>query len=63
MDDRKDYGELRYISIGMVDNVAVVVVAHNDGDGQVGTPSGPVEVGRPLDRRADYGAIGRSVGK
>ena len=34
-DDRKDYGEVRHVSIGKVDNVAVVVVAHTDRDGRI----------------------------
>ena len=29
-DDRKRYGEDRYISVGEVDGVAVIVVAHTD---------------------------------
>lgn len=29
-DDRKPYGEDRYISVGEVDGVAVIVVAHTD---------------------------------
>ena len=28
LDDRKDYGEDRYISVGKVESVALVVVAH-----------------------------------
>ena len=34
-DDRRDYGEVRHVSIGNVDNVAVVVVAHTDRDGRI----------------------------
>ena len=30
MDDREEYGEDRYISIGMVDGLAVLVVIHTD---------------------------------
>ena len=32
---RKDYGEIRHVSIGKVDKVAVVVVAHTDRDGRI----------------------------
>jgi uncharacterized DUF497 family protein len=30
IDDRSDYGELREISIGLLDGVAVIVVVHTD---------------------------------
>jgi uncharacterized DUF497 family protein len=30
LDDREDYGEVRKISIGMVDETAVLVVVHTD---------------------------------
>jgi uncharacterized protein len=30
VDDRDDYGELREISIGLIDGIAVVVVIHTD---------------------------------
>ena len=33
-DDRKLYGEDRYISVGGVDGVALVVVAHTDRGGR-----------------------------
>jgi len=32
-DDRKDYGEVRYLSIGVVEGVVVIVVAHTDRHG------------------------------
>ena len=32
IDDRKDYGEDRYISVGKVESVALVVVAHTSRD-------------------------------
>ncbi len=35
LDERRNYGELRHVSIGRVDNVAVVVVAHTDRDGRI----------------------------
>ena len=35
LDDRQDYGEDRFISIGTVDAVAVVVVAHTDREGRI----------------------------
>ena len=35
LDERKDYGEVRHVSIGKVGNVAVVVVAHTDRDGRI----------------------------
>ncbi|WP_428098077.1 BrnT family toxin [Candidatus Rariloculus sp.] len=35
LDDRKDYGEVFHVTIGKVDKVAVVVVAHTDRDGRV----------------------------
>ena len=35
VDDRKDYGEIRHVSIGKVDKMAVVVVAHTDRDGPI----------------------------
>lgn len=33
-DDRRQYGEARYISVGEVDGVAVVVVAHTNRGGR-----------------------------
>lgn len=33
LDDRDDYGEVREISIGMIDGAAVVTVAHTDRNG------------------------------
>ncbi len=35
IDDREDYGEVREISIGMVDGVAVLTVIHTDRSGRV----------------------------
>jgi uncharacterized DUF497 family protein len=34
-DDRKDYGEKRFISIGILSGVVVLVVAHTDRSGKV----------------------------
>lgn len=34
IDDREDYGEERWISLGQVANTAVIVVAHTDRDGR-----------------------------
>ncbi len=33
IDDRKDYGEERKISIGMVENLLIIVVVHTNRDG------------------------------
>jgi uncharacterized DUF497 family protein len=33
-DDREDYGEVREVSVGMVDGVAVLVVVHTDRAGK-----------------------------
>ncbi len=33
VDDRSDYGELREISLGLMQGVAVIVVVHTDRDG------------------------------
>ncbi len=33
IDDRNDYGEVREISIGMIDDIAVIVVVHTDRNG------------------------------
>nr|WP_294516224.1 BrnT family toxin [uncultured Rhodopila sp.] len=35
VDDRADYGELREVSIGMVDGAAVLTVVHTDRQGTV----------------------------
>ena len=35
LDDRQDYGEDRFISIGVVDAIAVIVVAHTDRSGRM----------------------------
>jgi len=35
LDDRRDYGEVRKVSIGMVDGVAVLTVVHTDRRGKV----------------------------
>lgn len=35
LDDREDYGEDRFISIGAIDGVALIVVVHTDREGQV----------------------------
>ena len=35
LDDRKDYGEDRYISIGKVESVALIVVAHTSRDDRI----------------------------
>lgn len=32
VDDREDYGELREISLGMIDGTVVIVVVHTDRD-------------------------------
>ena len=45
-DDRKQYGEDRYISVGDVDGVAVLVVAHTDRGGRMRLISA-----RPASRR------------
>jgi hypothetical protein len=34
-DDRKDYGEVRKVSIGMVDDIAVLTIVHTDRQGKV----------------------------
>jgi hypothetical protein len=34
-DDREDYGEVREISIGSIDNIAVLTVVHTDRQGKV----------------------------
>ncbi len=33
IDDRKDYGETRFISIGMLDENIIILVAHTDRNG------------------------------
>lgn len=35
VDDRIDYGEVREISIGVIDGFAVLVVVHTDRDGRI----------------------------
>ena len=35
IDDREDYGELRTLSLGLLDGVTVLVVAHTDRDGVI----------------------------
>ncbi len=35
LDDRFDYSEPRYLSIGLVDGIAMVAVAHTDRDGVI----------------------------
>ncbi len=35
LDGRKDYGEDRYIGVGAVDGVAVIVVAHTEREGRI----------------------------
>ena len=35
LDGRRDYGEARYISVGEVDGVAVIVVAHTKRGGRI----------------------------
>lgn len=35
VDDRKDYGEKRIISLGIVEDVLVLVVVHTDRDGVI----------------------------
>jgi len=35
IDDRFDYGEIREISIGMVDGIAILTVAHTDRDNKI----------------------------
>lgn len=46
LDDRKDYGEDRYISIGAVDRVALIVVVHTDRDERVRLISARAASGR-----------------
>jgi uncharacterized DUF497 family protein len=45
-DDREDYGEVRRISIGVVDDIAVLTVAHTDRRGKIQIISA-----RPASRR------------
>ena len=35
LDERRDYGEPRYISVGEVDGVAIIVVAHTKRSGRI----------------------------
>ena len=35
LDERRDYGETRYIGVGEVDGVAVIVVAHTKRGGRI----------------------------
>jgi uncharacterized DUF497 family protein len=35
VDDRVDYGEVREISIGVIDRLAMLVVVHTDRDGRI----------------------------
>jgi len=35
VDDRFDYGEIREISIGMIDEIAYLTIAHTDRDGRI----------------------------
>ena len=46
IDSRQDYGELRKVSIGMVDRVAILVVVHTDREGRTRLISA-----RPASRR------------
>lgn len=46
VDDREDYGEVRRISIGMVEDAAVLVVAHTERNGRIRLISA-----RPASRR------------
>lgn len=46
IDARNDYGEVRYVSIGMVEMAAVLVVVHTDRNGRIRIVSA-----RPASRR------------
>ena len=46
VDERSDYGEARQVSLGMVDNIAILVVVHTDRGGRVRLISA-----RPANRR------------
>ena len=35
IDDREDYGELREVSIGLVDGLVALIVVHSESDGAV----------------------------
>jgi len=35
VDDRKDYGEVRHISVGRIDDLIVLVVAHAEREGNI----------------------------
>ena len=45
-DERKDYKEIRYISIGVIDKIAVIVVVHTNREGRTRLISA-----RPASRR------------
>lgn len=34
-DERKDYNEIRYVSIGIIDQVAMIVVVHTSRQGRI----------------------------
>ncbi|MCB9991908.1 MAG: BrnT family toxin [Rhodospirillales bacterium] len=46
IDNRKNYGETRYVSIGLIDNIAVLAVTHTDRNGKTRLISA-----RPASRR------------
>ena len=45
-DERKDYNEIRYVSIGIIDQVAMIVVVHTSRQGRIRLISA-----RPASRR------------
>ncbi len=45
-DERKDYNEIRYVSIGIIDQVAMIVVVHTNRQGRIRLISA-----RPASRR------------
>ncbi|MEL6442543.1 MAG: BrnT family toxin [Cyanobacteria bacterium J06621_8] len=45
-DERKDYNEIRYVSIGVIDQVALIVVVHTNRQGRIRIISA-----RPANRR------------
>ncbi|MEM9271699.1 MAG: BrnT family toxin [Cyanobacteria bacterium P01_F01_bin.143] len=45
-DERKDYNEIRYVSIGIIDKIVIIVVVHTDREGRTRLISA-----RPASRR------------
>ena len=45
-DERKDYNEIRYVSIGIIDEIAIIVVVHTEREGRTRLISA-----RPASRR------------